>query len=339
MTKNDLARAMDALGDRHILEAGGTPKRRTGSVLRRVAVIAAAAVLCLALSLPALAASDRGYELLYAAVPALAQRFRPVRLSCEDDGIQMEVLAASVRDDTAEAYIALRDLAGDRLDGTADLFDSWSFHTSYDSMGACRMESYDEDTGTAVFYVYSTAMDGQELPERGSKATFSVHRILSGKQAAEGVPLGAALKDLPEDAATRPVTELRGGSFGQAGSSAPVCLVPPSEPLLVPADGVTVTAAGWADGQLRIQVRYEDILRTDNHGFLYRLDENGEAIYADSSFSFWDDDGRSSIEEYVFELDPQELDPGAFFGDFYTASALTEGNWQVTFPLEAEDAE
>ncbi len=339
MTKNDLARALDGLEDRHILEACEAPTRRRDPILRRIAVIAAAAVLCLALALPALASSDMGYELLYAAVPALAQRFRPVRLACVDNDIQMEVLAASVRDDTAEAYIALRDRAGDRIDGTADLFDSWSFHTAYDSMGTCRMESYNEDTGTAVFYVYSTAMDGQELSERGSKATFSVHRILSGKQAAEGVPLGAALKDLPAEAATRTVTELRGGSGGWSGDSALVCLATRSEPLLAPADGVTVTAAGWVDEALHIQVRYEDILRTDDHGFLYYIDEDGEAIYADSSFSFWDDDGVSSIEEYVFELDPQDLDPDAFYGDFYTASALTEGNWQVTFPLESEDTE
>ncbi len=338
MTKNDLACAMNGLEDRHILEACETPKRRTGSVLRRAAVIAAAAILCLALALPAMALSDAGYELLYAAMPTLAQRFRPVRLACVDNDIQMEVLAASVRDDTAEAYIALRDLAGDRIDGTADLFDSWSFHTAYDSMGTCRMESYDEDTGTAVFYVYSTAMDGQELPERGSKATFSVHRILSGKQAAEGVSLGAALKDLPAEAATRTVTELRGGSVW-SGDSALLVLASRSEPLLSPADGVTVTAAGWVNEALHMQVRYEDILRTDNHGFLYYIDENGETIYADSSYSFWDDDGVSGIEEYVFDLAPQDLDPDAFYGDFYTASLLTEGNWQVTFPLEADIVE
>jgi len=333
MNRESLSDALGGIADRHILEAAEARPRRTYRI-RRVAVIVLAAALCLMLALPVLASSDGSYELLYAVAPALAQRLRPVQLACENNGIRMEVVAASVQGNTAEAYIALRDLEGDRVDETTDLFDSGSFHTPFDSANTCTLESYDASTHTATFYVLMTAADGADIRPEDGKVTFSVREFLSHKQALEGVDLSAVVSAMPTVPETRTDMQLRGGGLGNGFSETLIpCLVPADEPLLIPADGAAVTGVGYVDGRLHIQVYYEDILRTDNHGFVYYVGADGTPVYSDLSLSLWDDAQIGSYEEYIFDLPAEALDSVAFYGDFTTCSQLTEGNWQVTFPL------
>lgn len=333
MNREFLSDALGGIADRHISEAAESRPRRPFR-LRRAAVIVLAAALCLMLALPVMASADGSYELLYAVAPALAQRLKPVQLSCEDNGIQMEVVAASVQGDTAEAYIALRDLTGDRVDGTTDLFDSWSFHTPFDSANTCTPESYDASTHTATFYVLMTAADGADIRPEDGKITFSVREFLSHKQALEGVDLSAVVSAMPSAPETQTDMQLRGGGLGNGFSETLIpCLVPADEPLLIPADGAAVTGAGYVDGRLHIQVYYEDILRTDNHGFVYYVGEDGEPVYSTLSLSLWDDTQTGSYQEYIFDLPAEALDSVAFYGDFTTCGSLTEGNWQVTFPL------
>lgn len=38
--------------------------------------------------------------------------------------------------------------------------------------------------------------------------------------------------------------------------------------------------------------------------------------------------------DFVFDIPPEELEHYTLYGNFYTASTLTEGLWRVTFPLE-----
>ena len=335
MNRDTLSQALGEISDRHI-DAAAIPTRRRHP-LRRIILIAAAAVLCIALALPVMAASDAGYELLYTVMPAVAQRLKPVQLSCEDNGIVMEVVSASVEGDTAEAYIALRDLTGDRVDDTTDLFDSWYFHTPFDSMGTCRFESYDESTGTALFYVFMQTMDGEDIRADDDKITFSAGKFLSRKQDLEGVELPGVL----ENCSIEPKTAQRwprgwSGLDYVLSEGDPLFLVSLDAPLCVPADGVAVTAAGYVNGKLHIQVRYEDILRTDNHGFLYLLDADGTETQCLYSESFFADDGVSSYEDYVFDVPVEVLGQYTLHGDFRTCACLTEGRWQVTFTLAAE---
>ena len=338
MNREFLSAALDGIAERHIDEAAEALPRRTFRI-RRAAVIVLAAALCLILALPVLASSDGSYELLYAAAPALAQRLKPVQLACEDNGIVMEVVAASVEGDTAEAYISLRDLTGDRVDETTDFFDNWRFHTPFDSVNTCTLENYDESMHAATFYVLMTAMDGGDIRPEDGKITFSVREFLSHKQALEGVDLSSLLSTMPAAPETQTDMQLRGGGgpgFGFSETLIP-CLVPAEEPLLIPAEGVAVTGAGYVDGRLHIQVYYEDILRTDNHGFVYYIGLDGEPVYSDLSLSLWNEAQTGSYEEYIFDLPADTLETVTFYGDFYTCGSLTEGNWQVTFPLSGQD--
>ena len=109
---------------------------------------------------------------------------------------------------------------------------------------------------------------------------------------------------------------------------------PDKESAVVMEKGVALTGYGILDNELHVQVRYADILETDNHGRIYLKNENGEAVYDQYSVSFRDDDGRDNYQEYVFPIPADGLDSYEIWGEFWTCSSgPIKGNWQVTFPL------
>ena len=57
-------------------------------------------------------------------------------------------------------------------------------------------------------------------------------------------------------------------------------------------EGVTLTGIGMIDGALHVQIRYSDILHTDNHGFLTLTDREGKT-YRDTPY----DCGRDGHEQ------------------------------------------
>jgi len=175
-----LADAIGMIDDHMIKEAKETNKKTIRFPIRKLAVAAAIALVCFG-SVPALAAADvePAYHLLYSISPALAQKLKPVNLSCVDQGIQMEVDSAYIHGNTAEAIICIKDLSGDRIDETVDLFDSYNIRNIKDSSGTCDLLDYNEATGVATFAVLMEQTDGSALA--GSKVTVSLSKLLCKK--------------------------------------------------------------------------------------------------------------------------------------------------------------
>ena len=304
----------------------------------RPLIALAAAVICLALAvpafaMPALAADPSGYALLYSISPAAAQFFKPVNRSDEDNGIRLTVDSVYLHSDTVEVYVALQDLTGDRLDETTDLFDSYRINRGFDCSATCSRVGYDAQTRTARFLISITSFDGQDI--EGDKLTFSLNRLLTGKTETEGAVTGLDLAAVQAEPATQQVTR-RGGSgiAAEAGGSTAetrTALVPTGT-LAAPAPGVAITAVGYVDGLLHIQVLYENILETDNHGQLW-LDNGVEKLECLGSLSFFAENGSDSYEDYYFDVTPAQLADCTLYGSFVTADTLIEGNWEITFPL------
>ena len=318
---------LDAIGDiraDYILEAKRPAKRRP---ILRALIAAALAVACLSATVCAMTAADVGpaYELLYHIAPAAAQRLKPVHRSAEDQGIRVEVVSADVEGDRAEAYIAVTDLTGDRVDETLDLFDSYNIRTPRDSTGHCEFVSFDPETKTATFLVTVQNMDGS--PFRGGRMTFSVRQFLSKKETWEGAIPVTADDDAPTVSAGQ--VEVRGGS----GDGQTAVFLAPGDSQFAPAEGVAVTAVGEVDGQLHVQVYYRDIGRTDNHGWVWLLPESGPRIMPLGSEAFWDEAHTGSYEDYVFDASVS-LDGAALYGEITTCRTLIEGDWEITFPLD-----
>lgn len=314
--------------------------------LRRLAAAAAAAAVLLAT--PALAVrSETGYAVLYRIAPAVAQFFQPVQEACTDSGITMEVAAVRVEGDTAQAYIVL---SGGPVDATTDLFDSWSFHLPFDQTDRCERVAWDEATGTVTFLCTVKTMDGSPIPT-GGKMTFSVRQLLTGKKAMEGVTVDLKLTNYAQEAETAltwgadlPAAGVREpevtyySATGGSGDLASVMLQP-GEVLAEPAEGLPITAAGYADGLFHIQLCRGDASRTDNHAFLWMEDADGREFHCTgiSYFTGETAGGRTDYMDFLFAVPPEELAGCTLHGNFYTAATLTEGLWQVTFPLENTD--
>lgn len=307
--------------------------RRLRPLIALAAVLVCLALAVPAFAMPALVADPDGYALLYSISPAAAQFFKPVNRSDKDNGIRLTVDSVYLHSDTVEIYVSLQDLTGDRLDETTDLFDSYRINRGFDCSATCSRVGYDAQTRTARFLISITNFDGQDI--EGDKLTFSLNRLLTGKTETEGAVTGLDLAAVQAEPATQQVTR-RGGSgiAAETGGSAAetrTALVPTGT-LAAPAPGVAITAMGYVDGLLHIQVLYENIHETDNHGQLW-LENGAEKLECLGSLSFFDENESDSFEEYVFDVSPVQLADCTLYGSFVTADTLIEGGWEITFPL------
>ncbi len=310
-------------------------EKRSGSrrKYRRTAVVLALA-LCLMAATPVLAGSVPAvHRALYAVSPALAQALVPVRESCEENGIRMEVEAAKIEGDTAQVLVSLRDLTESRIDGTTDLFDSYRLFCPFDSTGTCRQTSWDPETGTVRFEITIRTMHGEAIP--GGKVTFAVGCFLSGIREEEiSIPLDlTALPDRPDT--TREWMTGWGGSEEYEEETG--FLARRMERELVP--GIRLTAAGILDGRLHIQICSGNNTLTDNHGFLYLVGPDGsrtDCVTAGHFAENMDTEERKDYTEYVFELPDSGLAGYTLGGHFWTGGERADGPWQVTFDLERE---
>lgn len=311
--------------------------RRLRPLIALAAVLVCLALTVPAFAMPALAADPNGYALLYSISPAAAQFFKPVNRSDEDNGIRLTVDSVYLHSDTVEIYVSLQDLTSDRLDETTDLFDSYRINRGFDCSATCSLAGYDAQTRTARFLISITSFDGQDI--EGDKLTFSLNRLLTGKTESEGAVTGLDLAAAQAEPAMQQV-EWRGGSgiaaeVGGSAAETRTALVPTGT-LAAPTPGVAITTMGYVDGLLHIQVLYENILETDNHGQLW-LENGTEKLECLGSLSFFAGNGSDSFEEYVFDVSPAQLADCTLYGSFVTADTLIEGNWEITFPLTETD--
>ena len=302
--------------------------------------VAAGLLLVINVSLPVLAGTfPTVYELMYLVSPAVAQFYQPVQLSDEYDGIRMEVVAAYIHEETAEIYITLQDLEGERLDETTNLYDSYSIHMPYSAIGNCRKVGYDPESGILTYLITVTQENGRKI--EGEKLTFSVGGYLGQKQEYENIEIPIDLTQVTEGSYQYVDTPARGGTLtGCSGLAAimsgtyPVLVPQPADPDF-PIEGVKLTGIGYVEGKLHIQYAVEDYLNNDNHGSFFLQNEAGEMLQEAGSVSFYEGSGKKRMDyrDSVFLIPQGELQDYLLYGDFVISEGFHEGNWQVTFPI------
>lgn len=339
---------MDALGmieDEIILEAKPPLKNSRRFSKKRTTIFIAAIVLSLTLPALAVATVDPAYQMMYRLSPSLAQALKPVQLSCVDNGIQMEVISASIYENEAILCISMQDLTGDRIDETTDLFDSYRIHRSFDCSASCSRLSFDPQSRTVTFLIHITQW--KKRPLEGDKITFSVKEFLSHKQTFDGEITESDLTTVDQKPATRTGVSFVGAGLSDIASlddkerldaidalREKTWLVPESQPIYSPTHGASITSMGYIDGKLHIQTLYENTLETDNHGSVYLVDQKGEKHYSNYDISFFEKEGDGKYEEQVFDIPPDEIGQYKIYGRFITSAPAISGNWQITFPLE-----
>ncbi len=304
-----------------------------------ISIASAAAVI--ACPLPALTACGvaPAYDMLYRIAPSVAQTFKPVQKTCEDKGIEMMVISAEKNGSEASFYLAMHDKDGVYPDGEWDLFDSYIINVPKDMWGTCSFSEYDAETDTTYFVVTVGTMD--KSPISKGKVTFSVGEMLLGKEKTQGKVEGVDLNNIPYEPQTRTlnIDEFRGYSDTDLEklSSMPL-LINPGEAICTPAPGVSIMNVGYFDGGLHILMKYDDILHTDNHGWVHLTDKDGNSIGDDGetweAYDYWDDTHTDSYCEQIIKVDYDKLGEYTMNGDFTTSKDFISGKWQVTFPLE-----
>lgn len=304
---------------------------------RMLAGIASAAALIL-LPLPVMTAfgADTAYEILNQIAPPVARSFAPVRMSCTDQGIEMTVISAQRSGNSADCYIAMSDLDHQYPDGNWDLYDSYDIRTGKDMAGTCYFSEYDSETDTAYFVTHLETMDGSPMPRR--KVTFSVSTLLTGKNKTNRVLDEIDLSTVPYESETMQRTVSRGASgyFPDGDFPKPAqfrFLIPSEEPICTPMPGINICGIGYIDGALHVLTEYENILETDNHGWI-TLQGDDPADRSTINFSFWDETHTNSFDETIIPIAYDALAGRSLYGEFVTSEPCMRGNWRVVFRLE-----
>lgn len=310
---------------------------------RKPVTIVAVALICLFITMPVFAQNvPIIYNLLYLVSPATAQYFKPIQASCEFNGIKMDVVATYIHENTAEIYITMQDLTGDRVDETIDLNDSYSILRPFGGNANCERIDYDPETKTASFLIRIAEWGKHDI--RGDKLTFSVRNFISEKHEYEGIPIPIDFETITEAPRTKEVSlsGYSGSNLGirdgkQINHSSKV--ITPSKVIYTPVKGIDITGIGYVDGKLHIQTAVTDSLQNDNHSYFFLEDKDSNKIKYDYSAGFIEygepgnTDTRVDYDEYVFAIPQSDIINYSLYGTFYTAENYTEGPWQVTFPL------
>lgn len=345
------------------------PKARQ-PVKRRSLVAIVVCVLLLAGT--GLAATNPTFQALLAQVgDKIAQFLQPIALAAEDNGIRMEVVAALCDDRNAVVYFALQDMEGEgRLEGLIDPYDCWISGTS---IGNPRTGTYDPETQTVMLSLLGYGGE----PLNGQKVTFALRSFLAGRTELEDVDIGFSLDTVAEVENTSWLSaENVSGAGGNEVAidafhvSGGMKILPPGEQhISIPGvDFAYISNIGLIDGQLHVQLCFpqknsslsssdeEANAHIDDHGdtwLMERDDVSGSRMYSSLGVYFSVDEqgtlcrsgysiddphpGKVNYYEAVYPL-AKDLSQYALRGYFCTNKEYIQGNWSVTFKMQAVKA-
>ena len=296
------------------------------------------------------------YDLMYQVSPSVAQYFMPVQKTCESNDIEMEVVSAYIKDDTAQIYITLKDLKYDRVDETADLNDSYDINRDFDcSIGYCENIGYDKETKKATFLI--TITNNEKKSIKGKKLTFMLNNFMSQKQEWNDIKLPISTEQIENNIETKKVW-LTGKSatndkYEYIFNKNEELVIVPNEEIDFGVTDMKITGIAYFDNKLHIQVSAKNNWKIDNHGEIYLkstetnekktsdynlyfiLGKNGNS-YEESAKYSGHNENRRDFTEYVFDIPKENLKNYMICGDFIASGLNTQGNWRVTFPLETK---
>ena len=301
---------------------------------------------------------------LYQIWPEAATTLMPVNMSCENNGIRMEVISATA--DGQELYItySLEDLEGDRLNIEnspvmyVNCFQDYMWEASFEQ------PLKDEATGRVIFgehFRYEgniTLVDSvlkAHIPSFASNKTTALVDLFPYLEQYGGE---VRTMDSPENART-----LRGHDRYDSGSvPASMRVIDNSTSLEIPlADTVFLSGIGMVDGQLHVQLHYvnhqKTVLGENLDTIVFRPDQTEIMLRGKDSDGWYDPryqdedklpDGISAIgwgtqpgdrdtpewAEIIFTADAAELSPELheLFAEIWETTPI-QGSWDAEIPV------
>ncbi|MCT4593843.1 MAG: DUF4179 domain-containing protein [Anaeromicrobium sp.] len=275
-------------------------------------------------------------DFIYRINPNIALIFQPICISSEDQGIEMKVIGAINDDEMAIIYVSMRDLIGDRIDETLDLYDfSFTGANMYNS----QIGNYDKDNKTAIMRIQGNG--GKEI--NGKKVSFSIESFISKKKIFDGIDGKINLSQIEKAKETQLIQA--GGGGGKLYNDLLVngkvrVLQTDKINISIPKiDFMSISNIGYVDDLLHIQTRWTKS-GIDDHGYFYFVNEMGEKIYGDVTNYYFKGDENSKKKsgyyiEYVFNVKNIDLNKAKLKGYFVTDNNYTQGNWKTTFKIQS----
>ena len=170
----------------------------------------------------------------------------------------------------------------------------------------------------------------------GEKFTLSVTQLMLGQTVTETV-LPVEWGNLPRDhAAMRRRVSQRGWTDGYkpaAFEDGTALLLQPGSLDLPAAPGVTLTAAGFLEDQLRLQLRFDGHSPYDREALTLTAPDG--TAYRACAFIYTPPEEGTVYRDAVYDVTPEALADCVLAGRFATGGQMLQGDWQVTFRLDS----
>ena len=276
----------------------------------------------------------------------------PVGLSCESDGIRLEIISAAIEEEGSLILYSLKDLTGDRV-GRHKEYNPWLHVSEVVDYADGWTLSFLEQNAAAHYASYGLYIPGNSLYCAQGNLTFYLENDLLFYRSKETDLISYlrkyedrnwVLSDLPENATLYPNSP----EFETPAEGLGIKVLDSTDPLGIPlAENVTLEGIGYADdGMLHIQMHVvNNDLLTDSSGYEYRpiFSVNTWRPYADysipeeSSLTSWIvGEDRSEIwVEYAYRYSRESIDKDGLKAGVYTADGYAHGPWEIEIQTDS----
>lgn len=281
--------------------------RRCVSLRPAVALVV---VLALILSAPRALANPDIYQLMHGVLPEVAARFAPVQVSCENNGIRMEVISASVQGDNVGFYLSFEDLEGQRLGEYTSLD---AYIEGVQTVSSSRSWGYDEEIGKYTCLLQTVNNEG--LGDQITIYVESLIRTLLSETETIQVPWTLMREDL---------THHKDGRFDILDAQ--------GEPYKL-TDAAEITAMSYIGSELHVQLHAWKLPGYSVPMYSLHLTGPGGKRVDWTTALLYDDGDSFHRMEYVFQIAPEELENYTLWADI-TPQSQVDGPWRVTFDAD-----
>ena len=344
----------------HTLAAAYPEKKAHSTPRIRTAALIASFILLIVAAIPAMFAAAAGRNLFYDLYPEVAKVILGNR-SDDNEGVRLTVESVSIHGDTAEVYFSLQDLIGKRINGNTAMIDNYRLDLNEKNLGeitqTCRFLRYDEKTEKAHYLITTSNTDGDQMII-GSRITLTLGYIIAGRYTARSLNAGIDITAVNTDPETVNTTlnywanmhvitnELKTRMGTDLDDNARYNVLKPGASLYNIAPDIDITAAGYKDGILRLQVCHDGTMSQKDlygaiheKGMVYLTEKANEENVLDCTLmaTYFIEGDTRFYTEYFFDLPQEELANYNLAFWFMPYSDVIDGNWRVTIPAEQFD--
>ena len=284
--------------------------------------------------------------------PSLVDSLVPLGLTCESDGIRLEIISAAIQEEGSLILYSLKDLTGDRV-GRHEEYAPWLHISGVDYPMDGWSVSYLEQDAEEHYASYAMYIPGDQLYNIEGNLNCSLSRdlLFYKEKEVDLLPLLRKyedrtwkLVDLPENAIPFPDYP----EYRKYAKEMDIKVLDSTDSLDIPiAENVTLDGIGYReDGRLHIRMHVVNNGKlADSSGYEYRPIFNVSAWRPFEEYNpseevsviEWatDEDGAESWVEYAYRCTRESLNKEGLKAAVYITSSFAHGPWKIEIQTDS----